>query len=47
MFNALPAYRPVEDWIALAAGRKVPVIMDRMSAKAAALNKVSKRNRGK
>lgn len=42
-FYALPKHRPIEDWIALAAGRAVPSL----AAKLDALNKVPKRNRGK
>jgi hypothetical protein len=47
MFKRLPAYRPVEDWIALARGKRLSSIIERMKAKAATLNKVSKPNRGK
>ena len=41
MFNNLPKHRPVEDFIALARGEKVPSILERWGI-GAALNKVSK-----
>jgi hypothetical protein len=47
MFNNLPTFRPVGDWIAIARGERVPSIIERMGPRGDGLNKVPKRNRGK